>query len=92
MSVDQLNQFLNSPQSFLFFAWVLFWKGWALWRASRNEQKVWFGFILIINTIGLLEIVYLLFFQKEGRLWPILTRRGRNKVFVKKNKVVKSKK
>lgn len=74
----QMNQFLQSPQAIFFFAWALFWKGWALWRAARNEQKIWFGALLVLNTVGLLEIVYLLFFQKEGRLWE--------KVFVKKAK------
>jgi len=76
--INQLGQFLQSPQAIFFFVWVLFWKGWALWRAARNEQKIWFGALLVVNTVGLLEIVYLLFFQKEGRLWE--------KVFVKKGK------
>lgn len=76
--LDQVSQFLQSPQSIFFFAWVIFWKGWALWRAARNEQKIWFGAILVVNTVGLLEIVYLLFFQKEDRLW--------GKIFVKKTK------
>lgn len=74
----QMNQFLQGPQAILFFAWTLFWRGWALWRAAKNEQKIWFGALLVLNTVGLLEIVYLLFFQKEGRLWE--------KVFVKKAK------
>jgi hypothetical protein len=76
--MDQITQFLQSPQAIFFFVWVIFWKGWALWQAARNEQKIWFGAILVVNSVGLLEIVYLLFFQKEGRLWE--------KIFVKKNK------
>lgn len=79
--MDQLNQFsqfLQSPQAIFFFIWVIFWKAWSLWQSARNEQKIWFGALLVINTAGLLEIVYLLFFQKKGRLWE--------KVFVKKDK------
>jgi len=45
--------------------WDLTWKGLALWRASQNKQRNWFIAILIINTIGILPIVYLKFFQKK---------------------------
>lgn len=46
--------------------WSLFWKGMALYRAARNEQKGWFIALLVINTAGILEIVYLLFFSKPA--------------------------
>lgn len=39
--------------------WSLFWKGWALWTAAKNEEKLWFVVLLVINTLGVLEIVYL---------------------------------
>ncbi|PIZ72583.1 hypothetical protein COY07_03025 [Candidatus Peregrinibacteria bacterium CG_4_10_14_0_2_um_filter_43_11] len=45
--------------------WSLIWKGIALWKAGRNNQIRWFVAILIINTAGLLEIVYLLWLQKK---------------------------
>ncbi|MFA6431818.1 MAG: DUF5652 family protein [Candidatus Margulisiibacteriota bacterium] len=50
------------------FIWSLIWKGIALWRSARNEQPVWFTFLLIINSLGILEIIYLLFFQKEKNI------------------------
>ena len=40
--------------------WSLFWKGYALWRSARNYQKGWFVSLLIFNTLGILEILYLL--------------------------------
>jgi hypothetical protein len=43
--------------------WSLIWKGFALWRAGRNNQLAWFVIMLLLNTAGILEIVYLLFFQ-----------------------------
>ena len=48
--------------------WSLFWKGWALWRAARNGSKWWFVALLIINTAGILEIIYIFFFSgmKKG--------------------------
>lgn len=45
--------------------WSLMWKGLALWRAARLQQKNWFIAILILNTLGLLEIIYLFRFAKH---------------------------
>jgi len=39
--------------------WVLPWKGIALWQASRRSNKFWFILILIVNTFGILEILYI---------------------------------
>ena len=47
--------------------WSLAWKGMALWKAGRNNQPWWFVALLIVNTVGLLEIVYLMWFQKRKR-------------------------
>lgn len=45
--------------------WSLFWKGMALWRASKNDQRNWFVIILVLNTVGILEIIYLFVFAKK---------------------------
>jgi hypothetical protein len=45
--------------------WALVWKGIALWKASRNEQKYWYIALLILNTAGIAEIFFILFFQKN---------------------------
>lgn len=39
--------------------WTLMWKGFALWRAATDNSKLWFVVMMIINTLGVLEIVYL---------------------------------
>ncbi len=41
--------------------WSLAWKGLALWHAAKRNEKWWFIGMLVINTIGILEICYLLF-------------------------------
>ncbi len=55
---------------FLFLAvatvWTLILKGFALWHAARGSQKWWFVAILLINTLGILEIVYLVWFRPEA--------------------------
>ncbi|CAN5346833.1 hypothetical protein BH10PAT1_BH10PAT1_7930 [soil metagenome] len=42
-------------------------KGMALWRASKNSQKGWFIVLLIVNSIGILPIIYLIFFSKKNK-------------------------
>ncbi len=48
----------------LVIIWTLAWKGVALWRAAQLGQKKWFIAILLVNTLGLLEIVYLFISRK----------------------------
>lgn len=50
---------------FLFLIWSLIWKGLALWRAAKLEQRNWFIAILVFNTGGILEIIYLFTFAKK---------------------------
>ncbi len=56
----------NNPLFYLVIAWAVIWKGIALWHAARNKQLVWYIALLIVNTVGILEIVYLIFFRKKG--------------------------
>jgi divalent metal cation (Fe/Co/Zn/Cd) transporter len=44
--------------------WDLMWKGIGLWKAARNEDKYWFIAILIINSLGIVPILYIYVFQK----------------------------
>jgi hypothetical protein len=44
--------------------WELIWKGIALWKAAKSEQKYWFIAMLIINSVGILPILYIFVFQK----------------------------
>jgi len=47
--------------------WDLFWRGKALWRAAKNSQPYWFVALLIVNSVGILPIIYILFFQKNKK-------------------------
>ncbi|HNW71430.1 MAG TPA: DUF5652 family protein [Candidatus Paceibacterota bacterium] len=38
--------------------WVIPWKGYALWTTVKNNNKIWFIVLLIVNTFGLLEVIY----------------------------------
>ena len=35
-------------------------KGFALWYSAKREQTIWFVALLVINSIGILPIIYLL--------------------------------
>ena len=43
--------------------WSLVLKGFALWHAARGSQKWWFVAMLVINSVGILEIIYLIWFR-----------------------------
>ncbi|HRZ30519.1 MAG TPA: DUF5652 family protein [Candidatus Paceibacterota bacterium] len=45
--------------------WTLIWKGLALWRAARSGAKIWFVVLLVVNTVGLLDILYFFFIHKK---------------------------
>jgi len=54
--------------------WAIPWKGWALWKAARAGSKVWFVVLLIINTVGILDILYIFIFSKktsEKKIEPV---------------------
>lgn len=47
--------------------WEWIWKSIALWKAARNNQLCWYIAVLLINSAGILPIVYLKFFQKPRK-------------------------
>jgi len=46
--------------------WDLFWRGKGLWKAAKNNQLGWFIALLVVNSLGILPIIYLAFFQKKS--------------------------
>jgi len=64
--MNNLLSFLNQPQFYLpFLIWTLIWKGISLWKAANKKQLIWFFLLLIINTIGIFEIIYIFFLSKK---------------------------
>lgn len=58
---------LGETLGIILVIWAIFWHGLALWRSAKSGQKYWFVVLLIIslNTIGIIEIVYLFKFAKK---------------------------
>lgn len=42
-------------------------KGFALWRAARNNSSGWFVALLLINTFGILELLYLVVWGRNKK-------------------------
>jgi hypothetical protein len=45
--------------------WSLIWKGFALWKSAQLSDKWWFIALLLINTAGILDILYIYIFSKK---------------------------
>ena len=66
-SVPFLQQFgvFLLPVLAIVLVWSFAIKGVALWTSARKGHKVWFVVFLLINDIGVLELIYLTWFSKE---------------------------
>ena len=59
------NELGISPYLFMaILVWSLAWKLGALWKAARKKSIIWFVVLGVVNTIGILEILYIFVFSK----------------------------
>lgn len=69
--MNQLELFMDTSNGLFLFIllalaiWTVAWKGVALWKSARHSHKKWFIALLIINTAGILDILYVFFFSKK---------------------------
>ena len=47
--------------------WSLVWKGIGLWYSGKRGHVVWFVAILLLNTFGILPLIYLSITKKKKR-------------------------
>lgn len=50
----------------IILVWTAFWKGYAMWTAAKSGQVKWFVVLLLLNTFGILEIIYIFFVAKKN--------------------------
>ena len=74
MITELSNAFGISYMTILFLfiiilLWSIVWKLLALWKSARKGSLAWFIVLGIVNTIGILEILYIYVFSemKSGR-------------------------
>ena len=61
-----MQTIFNNPNILVpFIIWAMVWKGLALWRAARLKQVGWYIALIIINTLGIFEIIYLIATRKK---------------------------
>lgn len=65
--MESFQEFANNYPWFILvvIVWAVTLKGITLWFAARRGQYIWFIALIIVNTIGILEIVYLLCLRKK---------------------------
>jgi len=51
---------------FLLMLWVLPWKGYALWSSAKLGHKWWFVILFLVNTLAILDIIYIFFVAKKS--------------------------
>lgn len=56
--------------------WEIIWTGIALYLAGKREQKAWFVWILIINSVGILPIIYLIMNRESKKKKKIQDYKG----------------
>jgi len=64
------NWLLMSWIILLLAVWTLPWKCVALWRAAGNKHLWWFIAIFLLNTLAILEIIYIFGFSKNKEPMP----------------------
>lgn len=66
--------------------WSSIWKAIALWKSGRNNQLVWFIVLFLLNTVGILEIIYLVWFHKKPRAAKRYAKKKAEKISRKKRR------
>ena len=65
----ELAKMLDNPWTMAMLlvlaVWSIVWKGTALWKAAKNGSRNWYIVMLVVNTVGILEIIYIFFFNKK---------------------------
>lgn len=51
----------------LLVLWEIPWKGVALWKAAKNNDIAWFIILMIVNTVGILEILYIYIWSNKKK-------------------------
>jgi sorbitol-specific phosphotransferase system component IIC len=69
MNNQNLQEMLTNfmPVIMILIIWEVIWKLIAMWKSARNNHLVWFVCIALINTAGILPIVYILMHKNKSR-------------------------
>ena len=49
----------------LIVVWTVVWKCYSIWIAAKNEDKKWFIALVVFNTFGILDMIYIFAIAKK---------------------------
>ncbi|MFA5934376.1 MAG: DUF5652 family protein [Candidatus Paceibacterota bacterium] len=58
---------LQNPWIIPLMIWSVVWKTIALWKSARNNHLTIFIIIMFLNTLGILEICYILYLYYKSK-------------------------
>lgn len=66
-TVPTLRESMGSylPLIIILILWDFIWKVVAMWKSARNKHLGWFICIAILNTLGILPIIYILLHRQK---------------------------
>ena len=64
---DFFNSSLFYTLMIILSLWSALWKGLALWKSAKLGHKVWFVVMFLLNTLGILEIIYLIIYRNKNK-------------------------
>ncbi|MEK6757962.1 MAG: DUF5652 family protein [Nanoarchaeota archaeon] len=47
--------------------WEVVWKLIAMWKAAKNNSSIWFVVLAVVNSVGILPILYIFLFSKVSK-------------------------
>jgi len=62
-----LQSGISLPFLAIILIWIATWKLLALWKSARKGSIIWFIVLALINTVGILEILYIFIFSEIGK-------------------------
>ena len=70
MNIVEFSNYIQQHQwlFWLMILWIIPWKGYALWKSAQNKEQLWFIAILVLNTLGILPIIYIFFISRRKKL------------------------
>ena len=70
MGLDYFNETWFIALIIIFFIWEMIWKLIAMWKAGRNNHLAWYILLALINTAGILPIIYIVMNRKKTTVPP----------------------
>lgn len=69
-----LEQFVSIFITLIILSSIL--KAWALWIAARNKHKLWFVVLFLVNTLGIIDLIYIFLIGKPKLNQPEAPRKA----------------